>query len=114
MPYNLMRTLADSTKITENVQPKPIIRHWGELQQGFAGGNVRIALCRIEAGNTLMSTIERQRGQVSAILHFSDKYIDALLTSGRPQKYCQKNFDPRTDTRPLQQRLRRSTRGLVT
>lgn len=78
MPYNLMQTLADSTKITQQVNPKPIRESLDQLQNGLTGDNVQALSAIIDAGNSLMSTIEKQRGQVSAILNFSDEYIRAL------------------------------------
>ncbi len=78
MPYNLMRTLTDATKITDNVNPKPINESLAQLQNGLAGSNVESLSAVIDAGNSIMSTIERQRGQVSAILDLSDEYIRSL------------------------------------
>jgi phospholipid/cholesterol/gamma-HCH transport system substrate-binding protein len=82
MPYNLMRTLADATKITDNVDAKSINQSLNELQNGLAGANFEAVSAIIDAGNSLTSTIERQRGQVSAILNFSDEYIKALSNFG--------------------------------
>ncbi|MGF2946012.1 MlaD family protein [Mycobacterium sp. Lab-001] len=82
MPYNLMRTLADATKITGNVNPTPINQSLEEVQKGLAGGNVDSLSAIIDAGNALMSTIEKQRGQVSAILNLSDEYIKGLSNFG--------------------------------
>jgi phospholipid/cholesterol/gamma-HCH transport system substrate-binding protein len=78
MPYNLMQTLADSTKITNNVAAKPLKESLDQLQHGLTGDNVQSVSAVIDAGNTLMSTIERQRGQVTDILQFSDEYIQSL------------------------------------
>lgn len=78
MPYNLMRTLADATKITEKVNPRPINESLNEVQMGLRGTNVDSISAIIDAGNSLMSTVERQRGQVSAILELSDEYIRSL------------------------------------
>jgi phospholipid/cholesterol/gamma-HCH transport system substrate-binding protein len=82
MPYNLMRTLADATKITENVNPKPVNQSLNELQKGLAGSNVDALSAIINAGNSLMSTIEMQRGQITAILNLSDEYIRTLSNFG--------------------------------
>lgn len=82
MPYNLMRTLADATKITENVNPTPVNQSLNEVQKGLTGKNVESLSAIIDAGNSLMSTIEKQRGQVSAILNLSDEYIQALSNFG--------------------------------
>lgn len=78
MPYNLMRTLADTPKITERVNPTPINQSLDELQKGLAGPNVQTLSAVIDAGNSLISTVEKQRGQVSAILNLSDEYVRAL------------------------------------
>lgn len=82
MPYNLMRTLADATKITDNVNPKPVNQSLNELQKGLAGSNVDSLSAIINAGNSLMSTIDKQRGQVTAILNLSDEYIRTLSNFG--------------------------------
>ncbi len=79
MPYNLMKTLADSTKITEHIDPKPIRQSLDEIQAGLNGGaNVDTLSAVISAGDALTQTIDRQRGQVSEILDLSDEYIEAL------------------------------------
>jgi phospholipid/cholesterol/gamma-HCH transport system substrate-binding protein len=78
MPYNLMQTLADSTKITEKINPKPLKQSLDQLQSGLSGENIEALSAIVDAGNSLMATIDRQRGQVSAILNFSDEYIHAL------------------------------------
>jgi virulence factor Mce-like protein len=75
MPYSLMRTLADATKITDNVAPKPINESLNQVQQGLTGTNVESVSAVIDAGNKVMSTIENQRGQVSAILNLSNEYL---------------------------------------
>ena len=78
MPYNLMKTLADSTKVTEQVDPKPIRESLDELQAGLKGANVDTLTSVIKAGDALTETIDRQRGQVSQILNLSDEYIESL------------------------------------
>lgn len=78
MPYNLMRALADSTKITERVDPKPIRQSLDEIQKGLTGTNVETLTAIISAGHGVTETIDRQRGQISAILNLSDEYIEAL------------------------------------
>jgi virulence factor Mce-like protein len=78
MPYNLMRTLADTPKITENVDPVPISQSLDEMQKALTGTNIESVSAIIDAGNTIMSTVEKQRGQVTAILNFSDEYIESL------------------------------------
>lgn len=79
MPYSLIRTLTDTTKITENVNPQSINDSLNQISQGLtAGTNVQVVSSTINAGNALMSSIERQRGQVTKILNLSDEYIRAL------------------------------------
>lgn len=86
MPYNLMRTLADATKITEEVNPTPINESLDQVQKGLSGTNIESLSAIIGAGNSLMSTIERQRGQVSAILDLSDEYVETLSNFGNELK----------------------------
>ncbi|MDX1875985.1 MlaD family protein [Mycolicibacterium sp. 120266] len=78
MPYSLIRTLADTTKITEHVDTKPVNESLNQISQGLSGTNVQVVAATIDAGNALMSTVERQRGQVTEILNLSDEYIRAL------------------------------------
>ena len=82
MPYNLMQTLADSTKVTSNVNAKPLKESLDQLQKGLSGKNVESLSAIIDAGNSLMSTIEKQRGQMTAILNFSNEYVRALNNFG--------------------------------
>ncbi len=78
MPYNLMQTLADAPKITDKIDPAPINQSLSQLQQALAGNNLESVSAIVDAGNSLMSTVDKQRGQVSAILNMSDEYIHAL------------------------------------
>lgn len=78
MPYSLMRTLVDTAKVTENVNPKPFKESLDQLEQGLAGTNVETLGAIVDAGNSVMSTIDRQRGQVTAILNLSDEWIRSL------------------------------------
>jgi phospholipid/cholesterol/gamma-HCH transport system substrate-binding protein len=78
MPYNLMQTLADTVKLTDTVDPKPVRQTLDQLQQGFSGDNIQALSSIIDSGNAIMSTLDRQRGQVTQILNFSDEYIQAL------------------------------------
>src|SRR3978361_201869 len=55
MPYSLMRTLTDATKITDNVAPKPINESLNQVQQGLTGTNVDSVSAVIDAGNKVMS-----------------------------------------------------------
>ncbi|KUH85965.1 MULTISPECIES: MlaD family protein [unclassified Mycobacterium] len=78
MPYNLMRTLTDTTKITQNVNPQPVNESLDRIREGLTGTNVEALSAIMEAGNSVVATIERQRGQITAILEMSDEYILAL------------------------------------
>jgi phospholipid/cholesterol/gamma-HCH transport system substrate-binding protein len=78
MPYSLVRALTDTTKITENVNPTPVNESLNQIAQGLTGTNVEVVSNVINAGNGLMSAVERQRGQVTKILDISDEYIRAL------------------------------------
>lgn len=78
MPYSLIETLVDTTKVTQNVNTKPINESIDQISTGLSGTNVEVVAATIDAGNALMSTIERQRGQVTSILNLSDEYIRAL------------------------------------
>lgn len=78
MPYSLIRTLNDVTTVTDNLTTTPINQSLNEIQAGLRGDNVDSLNALITAGNTLMSTIDRQRGQITAILNLSDEYIQQL------------------------------------
>jgi len=78
MPYSLVRALTDTTKITEHVNTTPVNESLNQISQGLTGTNVQVVANVINAGNDLMSTVERQRGQVTNILNLSDEYIRAL------------------------------------
>jgi phospholipid/cholesterol/gamma-HCH transport system substrate-binding protein len=78
MPYSLIQTLVDTTKITQNVNTKPINESLNQIQTGLSGTNIQVVAATIDAGNALMSTVERQRGQVTSILNLSDEYIRSL------------------------------------
>jgi phospholipid/cholesterol/gamma-HCH transport system substrate-binding protein len=82
MPYSLIQTLADATKITDNIHPTPIKESLDEVQKGLAGTNIESLSAVIDAGNALFSTIDKQRGQLSAILDMSDEYIRSLKDFG--------------------------------
>jgi phospholipid/cholesterol/gamma-HCH transport system substrate-binding protein len=87
MPYSLIRTLTDTTKITQNVNTTPVNESLNQIAQGLTGTNVQVVATVINAGNALMSTVDRQRGQVTEILNLSDEYIRAL--SGYRDKFAQ-------------------------
>jgi phospholipid/cholesterol/gamma-HCH transport system substrate-binding protein len=78
MPYSLVRTLTDSTKITQNVNTAPVKESLDQIQRGLSGVNVHVVSTVIDAGNAIMSTMDRQRGQVTNILNMSGEYIQAL------------------------------------
>ena len=78
MPYSLVRALTDTTKITENVNPTPVNESLNQIARGLTGTNVEVVSNVINAGNGLMSAVERQRGQVTKILDISDEYIREL------------------------------------
>lgn len=78
MPYNLLQAISDTTKVTENVNPKPINESLNEIQRGLTGSNVEAISAAVDAGNSLISTMEKQRGQVGAILDVSNEYMRAL------------------------------------
>ncbi|BBY65798.1 hypothetical protein MHEL_40410 [Mycolicibacterium helvum] len=78
MPYNLMTALADSSKITERVDPRPIRESLDQIQAGLAGTNVDTLTAVVDAGTALTDTIDRQRGQISQILDLSDEYLESL------------------------------------
>ncbi|MUL64548.1 mammalian cell entry protein [Mycobacterium sp. CBMA 234] len=78
MPYSLVRALTDTTKITENVNPTSVNQSLDQIANGLTGTNVEVVSNVINAGNGLMSAVERQRGQVTKILDISDEYIRTL------------------------------------
>ena len=78
MPYSLVRALTDSTKITTGVDTRPVNESLDQVAQGLTGTNIEVVSTVIDAGNALMSTVERQRGQVTSILNLSDEYIRSL------------------------------------
>jgi len=78
MPYSLMTVLADTSKITDNLQGNPLKESLDQLQSGLAGDNSEAISSVIDAGNSLVSTIRKQRGQLTEILNFSNEYINAL------------------------------------
>jgi len=78
MPYSLIRALADATNVTERVQTAPINQTLNEVQQGLAGPNLESISSIVAAGTTLTDTLERQQGQMTAILDLSDEYIRHL------------------------------------
>jgi virulence factor Mce-like protein len=78
MPYNLITILADTTKITDNLDGNPLRDTLDQLQQGLSGDNTRAVSSLIDAGNSLMSTLQKQRGQLTKILNLSNEYVSQL------------------------------------
>jgi phospholipid/cholesterol/gamma-HCH transport system substrate-binding protein len=78
LPYSLIQTLVDTTKVTEQVDTKPVNQSLNEVQQGLTGSNIETIASIVDAGTTLTQTLDRQRGQISAILNLSDEYIEQL------------------------------------
>jgi virulence factor Mce-like protein len=78
MPYNLMRVLADTPKITDEINPTPISESLTQLQNALTGNNLNSLTTIVDAGDALVSTIEKQRGQITQILDLSDEYIRSL------------------------------------
>ncbi|QLL09133.1 MlaD family protein [Mycobacterium vicinigordonae] len=90
-PYTLIQALTGTTKITENVAPKPIEENIDQLQQGLRGTNVDSVASVLNAGNAITSMLERQRGQITEILQLTDEYIDRLTKyRERLQEYIRK------------------------
>jgi virulence factor Mce-like protein len=91
LPYSLVRTLTDATKITDRVKPAPINQSLNEIQQGLTGSNLQTITSIIDAGTALTDTLQRQRGQLSQILDLSDEYIAQLANDrGRLEELIQK------------------------
>jgi phospholipid/cholesterol/gamma-HCH transport system substrate-binding protein len=82
MPYSLIQTLAQATKITDNLHPQPIKDSLDQVRLGLAGTNLQSLSAIIDAGNSLTSTIDKQRNQLSEILSMSDEYIRSLKDFG--------------------------------
>ncbi|UNB52172.1 MlaD family protein [Mycolicibacterium sp. YH-1] len=91
MPYSLVETLADTTKITDDVAPQPIKDSLDQLQQGLTGGNTDSVSAVLDAANSIVNTMDRQRGQISKILRMSDEYVQTLTDyRGQLQEYIRK------------------------
>jgi virulence factor Mce-like protein len=78
MPYSLIRTLSDATKITDQVAPRPINESLGQIQQGLTGDNTQILAKILDAGNSVSDVLERQRGQLTSILDMSNEYLETM------------------------------------
>lgn len=91
LPYSLVRTLTDATKITDQVEPAPINQSLDQVQQGLTGPNIETISSIVAAGTTLTDTLDRQRGQLTQILDMSDEYIAQLSNyRGRLQDLIEK------------------------
>ena len=84
LPYNLVRTLVDATEVIDRVETAPINQSLNEIQRGLTGPNLDVISSVVDAGSKLIETVDRQRGQVSAILDMSDEYL-AELSNYRDQ-----------------------------
>lgn len=79
MPYNLVRTVTDATRVTDNVAAGTVRDALDNVQRGLSGeGNVETLAAIMDAGNSLTAAIDQQRGQISSILNLSDEYIHSL------------------------------------
>ena len=78
LPYSLIRTLSDATKVTDQVAPRPINESLNQLQQGLTGSNTEVLAKLLQAGNAVSEVMERQRGQLTSILNVSNEYIEQL------------------------------------
>lgn len=78
MPYSLIRTLSDATKITDNVKPRPINESLNQIQQGLTGSNTEILAKIVDAGDSVSQILERQRGQLTSILEMSNEYLHTM------------------------------------
>lgn len=78
MPYSLIRTLSDATKITDGVTPRPINESLNQIQEGLAGTNTEILAKVIDAGDSVSQILERQRGQLTGILEMSNEYLETM------------------------------------
>lgn len=91
MPYSLVETLSDTTKITEHVSTTPIRQSIDQLQQGLAGTNAESITTVLNAANSITDTLDRQRGQISKILDLSEEYVQRLTDyKDRLQTYIRK------------------------
>jgi virulence factor Mce-like protein len=91
LPYSLIRTLADTTKVTEHVQTAPINQSLNEVQQGLTGPNLESISSIVDAGTKLTDTLDRQQGQMTAILNLSNEYIEHLSSyRGQLQQLIEK------------------------
>ena len=78
MPYSLIRTLSDATKITDQVAPQPINESLNQIQHGLTGSNTEILAKVLDAGNSVSEVLERQRGELTSILEMSNEYVETM------------------------------------
>ena len=78
LPYNLVRTVTDATRLTDQVAAGSVHDTLDRVADGLRGDNAHTFATVLDAGNALTAAIDRQRGQLSTILHVSDEYLDAL------------------------------------
>lgn len=78
LPYNLIRTVTEATRITDGVQGVSVRDALSQAADGLTGDGVRTISTILAAGNSLTTAIDSQRGQISKILDMSDEYIAAL------------------------------------
>ncbi|CDO30830.1 MlaD family protein [Mycolicibacterium porcinum] len=78
MPYSLIRSITDATKITDNVNTAPLNESLNRVQQGLTGTNTDALSELIKAGNAMTENLERQRGQITEILGMSNEFIGRL------------------------------------
>jgi phospholipid/cholesterol/gamma-HCH transport system substrate-binding protein len=78
MPYSLIRTLSDATKITDQVAPQPINESLAQIQHGLTGSNTEILAKVLDAGNSVSGVLERQRGELTSILEMSNEYVETM------------------------------------
>jgi phospholipid/cholesterol/gamma-HCH transport system substrate-binding protein len=78
MPYSLIRTLSDATKITDQVAPQPINESLAQIQHGLTGSNTEILAKVLDAGNSVSEVLERQRGELTSILEMSNEYVETM------------------------------------
>ena len=87
MPYSLIRTLSDATKITDQVAPRPIKESLDQIQHGLAGSNTEILAKIVDAGDSVSQVLERQRGQLTSILEMSNEYLHTMNSNRKLLEY---------------------------
>ncbi|MCX2930690.1 MlaD family protein [Mycobacterium sp. CVI_P3] len=91
LPYSLVRTLTDATKITDGLAPVPIKQSLDNIQHGLSGSNLDTITAIVDAGTAMTDMLARQRGELSQILNMSDEYIEQLAQyRGRLEELIEK------------------------